>query len=236
MSIFENIRAITFDVAGTLLDPHPSVGETYAAALALFGHHADSTELQRRFVRAFKQVNAGPRGGILNREGWSQIVELTFEGLCPPETLPELFEELWLGYARPTSWRMLPGVHEILGLLRERGYRLGILSNNDERLLGLLKALELDVYFDAVILSSVVGAGKPRREMFAAAEQALGVAPEHLLHIGDTPHEDIAGALNAGWRVVQVGKKSAFVNERGEPTPGVPRMDGLPELAASLAE
>lgn len=173
--MFSHIRAVTFDVAGTLLAPQPSVGELYAAALANFGGHADPAEVQARFVRAFKQVNAGPRGGILER-------------------------------------------------LKARGLKLGILSNNDERLRRLLAALELDGYFDTLVLSAEVGAGKPSPAMFATAQERLGELPEHLMHIGDTPLEDIAGALAAGWTAVQVG-------HRGELLPGAHRFDGLPELA-----
>ncbi|MDP0495993.1 MAG: HAD-IA family hydrolase [Verrucomicrobiota bacterium JB024] len=225
--MFSHIRAVTFDVAGTLLAPQPSVGELYAAALANFGGRAEPAEVQARFVRAFKQVNAGPRGGILNRSGWREIVELTFEGLCPPEKLDALFDELWESFARPASWRLLPGVHTILDRLKARGLKLGILSNNDERLRRLLTALELDGYFDTLVLSAEVGAGKPSPAMFATAQERLGESPEHLMHIGDTPHEDIAGALAAGWTAVQVG-------HRGELLPGAHRFDGLPELADCL--
>ncbi len=240
---FAGIRAVTFDVAGTLLVPHPSVGELYARALQKFGGRAEPDEIQQRFGRAFKQVNAGPRGGILDRPGWHEIVELTFAGLCPPEKVDDLFEALWEGFARAESWRVLPGTRELLTALRGHDYKLGILSNNDERLRRLLAALQLDATFDALILSAEVGAGKPDRAMFEAAEQALGEEPEHLLHIGDTPHEDIAGALAAGWRAIQIGerlfpsdKPGPETNDTSELPANLWRVKDLGELADCLAD
>ena len=63
--------------------------------------------------------------------------------------------------------------HAILDRLQARGVKLGILSNNDERLRRLLAALELDGYFDTLVLSAEVGAGKPSPAMFATAQERL---------------------------------------------------------------
>jgi phosphoglycolate phosphatase-like HAD superfamily hydrolase len=51
----KDIKAITFDVGGTLIEPFPSVGHIYAEIAAQHGHGKFSPEeLNRRFVRAWK--------------------------------------------------------------------------------------------------------------------------------------------------------------------------------------
>ena len=51
---------------------------------------------------------------------------------------------------------------------------------------------------DAVIDSSVVGVAKPDPGIFAIALERCGVAPEHAIHVGDTPAADVDGARAAG--------------------------------------
>ena len=46
--------------------------------------------------------------------------------------------------------------------------------------------------------SSVVGVAKPDPRIFAIALERLGVAPEHAIHVGDTPAADVDGAIAAG--------------------------------------
>ena len=50
------IRAVTFDVGGTLIQPWPSVGHVYAEVAALHGYRAlDAEQLNRRFAAAWRQ-------------------------------------------------------------------------------------------------------------------------------------------------------------------------------------
>jgi putative hydrolase of the HAD superfamily len=49
-----------------------------------------------------------------------------------------------------------------------------------------------------------VGHAKPRPEIFAAAVETLGVAPNEILHIGDNERTDVRGALAAGFRAVRL--------------------------------
>src|SRR5580704_6359300 len=76
------IRAITFDVGGTLLQPWPSVGDVYAGVAARHGVNIQPAALDQRFARAWrarKQFNHG-------RDEWAALVDETFAGLleCPP--------------------------------------------------------------------------------------------------------------------------------------------------------
>ena len=61
-----------------------------------------------------------------------------------------------------------------------------------------LSRIGLDHYFHARIDAKRFGAAKPDRGIFLAAAAAAATQPEYMLHIGDHPHQDVFGALNAG--------------------------------------
>ena len=92
--------------------------------------------------------------------------------------------------------------HDALARLRAAGLRLGIVSNSDGRVDQALSAAGLREYFDVVIDSSVFGTEKPDPAIFRAALQALDVAPEEALYVGDLYDVDVVGARAAGMEAV----------------------------------
>jgi len=99
-----------------------------------------------------------------------KLVEECFSGVLPCRHLPpQLFDALYERFAQPDVWRIYDDVHPTLQGLRQRGYRLGVISNWDERLHLLLERLDLSRYLDAVVLSSDVGATKPSPGFFQRA-------------------------------------------------------------------
>lgn len=85
-----------------------------------------------------------------------------------------------------------------LAIVSDTGFASG---RAQDRLLerdGLLGAFRHRIY------SCDVGHTKPRREMFAAALEALAVEPHEVLHIGDLERTDIRGALDAGLRAIRL--------------------------------
>ncbi len=73
----------------------------------------------------------------------------------------------------------------------------------------LAAAIErLGLRFDAVITSEAVRCYKPAPEIFQAAIQKLGVAPDRLLHIGDSLHSDVGGAARVGIKTVWICRDS----------------------------
>jgi HAD superfamily hydrolase (TIGR01509 family) len=69
-----------------------------------------------------------------------------------------------------------------------------------------LEKLEIKDRFQAVIISSEVGAGKPQPALFLAACREMGVKPEETLFIGDDENRDIAGAAGVGMKTILIGK------------------------------
>ena len=108
--------------------------------------------------------------------------------------------------------------HALLDSLRERGLRTGLVSNafdpgwllhNDLERMGIADRLNVAVF------SSEVGKRKPHQAIFAAALDALGVAAERALFVGDRRFEDVRGAKEVGMTTVQAYWFRADDDERG---------------------
>ncbi|WP_309385215.1 HAD-IA family hydrolase [Cerasicoccus frondis] len=206
----EGIQAITFDAAGTLIEPYPSVGEVYAEELAKLGYPLSADLLNDRFRTSFKAQKSSKPEVVLDRDSWRAIVAGTLAGLTPTDTFDAQFDALWNAFAQPERWRLLPGVESTLAQLHAHGQRLFVLSNNDSRLRGIIDGLGIGQYFEAIFISAELGAEKPSPRIFELVREAIGVDASELLHVGDSPVEDIQGALDAGWWAALVGPKAGL--------------------------
>ncbi|GLQ49328.1 hydrolase [Dyella flava] len=84
-----------------------------------------------------------------------------------------------------------------------------------------LERIGLHRHFLYQIAARDVGSAKPEAKIFLAAAERLGVAPENILHVGDDPELDVAGARDAGLR-------TAWINRAGHPWPGA--LGAAPDL------
>lgn len=189
-----NIRAITFDIGGTLIEPWPSVGEVYAEVAARYGvKDIDPAPLTGHFMQAWKtRVDFD-----YSHESWFAIIRKTFgdkASRLPPEFYPAVFDR----FAEPDTWLVYDDVLPTLNALRKRGFALGAISNWDDRLRPLLARLELAPYFTSIVVSVEVGAPKPCSRLFRRAAAELKVDPGELLHVGDHYALDVLGAEAIG--------------------------------------
>lgn len=108
---------------------------------------------------------------------------------------------------------LLPGARELIDALTGR-CRLGIITNGFTELQTVrLERTGLKYAFDPVIISEEVGAAKPDAIIFEHAFERMGHPPrEQVLMVGDNPHSDIKGGLNAGIH-------TCWVNSRGHDRP-----------------
>jgi putative hydrolase of the HAD superfamily len=98
-----------------------------------------------------------------------------------------------------------------LAELRGRGLRLAVASNWDWSLPDVLRDAGLLELLDAVVSSAEAGVRKPDARLFALALERVGARPEHAVHVGDSPANDVAGAAAAGIRAVLLRR------DRGRP-------------------
>ena len=208
LSSLAEIQAVTFDVGGTLIEPWPSVGHVYAEVAAKHGdHHFDPEILNRQFAAAWR----AKANFDYSRAAWSELVTKTF---CPPGQGGfeiNFFDQLYERFAHREAWTIYCDVIPALELLRERGLKLAVISNWDERLRPLLGELGLDGYFQFLAISSEIGFHKPSPVIFQEAIRTLGVAPHRTLHIGDSFREDCEGSTQAGLRALLLNRNGQRV-------------------------
>jgi putative hydrolase of the HAD superfamily len=111
-------------------------------------------------------------------------------------------------FGEPARWRAYDDVEPVFARLRARGLTLGIISNWDGRLEGLLGGLGLAKYVDTVVSSACVGLHKPDPRIFELACARLGVAPKEAAHVGDHQYADIVGATAVGMTPVLIDRHS----------------------------
>ncbi len=197
--LFARIKVIFFDAEGTLFTIHPSVGHIYATVGEKFGVKASPEAIQKKFFEIYRKSRnrweAEPESCF---EGWREVFLKTMEAFGRLEDPEAAFKYCYECFARKEFFRTVPEVKETLELLRERGRRLSIISNWDERLRRLLKELALDHYFEEIFISCETGLAKPDPAIFELACRKLDVSPEEALMVGDSLEDDVLGARTAG--------------------------------------
>ena len=203
------IRAVTFDVGGTLIRPWPSVGHVYAEAAAQHGLRNLSPEsLNQSFAAAWR----GKKNFQHTKEGWARLVDQTFAGLCEPPPSRTFFPSIYRRFAEADAWRIYDDTLPALEALASKDIPLAVISNWDERLRPLLRQLRLDRFFETMVVSCEVGFAKPSPVIFDHAAKMLRLQPEQILHVGDSANEDLAGAESAGFQALLIDRDKTAVD------------------------
>src|SRR5258706_7338717 len=207
------IKAIFFDAAGTLFTVNGSVGDIYARLAREHGKDVAVADLEQGFRRYFVAAPTMAFPGAsptqiptLEKQWWETLVRDVFSPLGLFPRFEEYFVALFKFFARAETWKLYPETIGTLEQLKKHGLTLGVISNFDSRLFGLLDGLGIAHFFDLVVISTQVGAAKPAREIFTQALEQAGLQAAEAIHIGDSYKADIIGAQMAGLTPVLVDR------------------------------
>jgi len=199
------LHAIIFDLDDTLLDRNASM-RTYAATAFLesFGACLDTIDVEQ----IYQAIVHADAGGYLTPDEKSMRLRDALTWRNAP-TIEELSQHWEQQYSKSAT--AMPGLFPMLDLLKQNGYKLGIITNGgNERQNEKVDLLNIRPYMDIVLVSGgVIIDGKPVHKpdsrIFHLALEKLGVGATQACYIGDYPQNDIIGATNAGlhaiWRV-----------------------------------
>lgn len=201
------LEAVLFDWGDTLMQ------FAYAPELVAAGHRAglaaigrdDLPELTEHFREEYEPLFWAP--GTIEEIEYPQLVRRLLGDFGLAVDDDELGRFLQAEHDAWAPARLLAAhTHPLLEALRERGLKLALVSNafdpgwllhRDLEHMGLADRLDFSVF------SSEVGMRKPHPAIFERALEALGVAPEHALFVGDRLFEDVRGAAELGMTTVQ---------------------------------
>ncbi len=206
------IKAVIFDLDGTLADSKPTIIRMFQMLFVEFGFPKPSA---RRVAKLEPFGRRKVIEGLLptGKRGDAKLLELMSErcGVIGNELLAEI--------------RPMRGASESLSFIKGRGLKVAVATNRGQTTKRLLELLGLVGYIDAVVTSVDVTEHKPHPEPLLLALRKLGVTREEALFVGDSKVDLQAGAA-AGIKTVLLTKRRA----RG------PRLGALPEVAALLGK
>lgn len=213
------IKAILFDLDDTLIDwgghyishwekiekKHLRGVYDYICQIAP-GFNSTLEVFSRTYVTRTRDAWAAARSTLLAPHLGRILVE-TAEALGAPEGALDLYACLKAyNWGKVDGTEVFPDSVEGLTLLRDRGLKLGLVTNASQPM--LLRDVEmaqhglLDFFPECRFAAADVGYLKPHPNIFAAALDCLGVKPEETIFIGDNPVADIAGAQSVGMKAI----------------------------------
>jgi HAD superfamily hydrolase (TIGR01509 family) len=181
------VRAVIFDLDGTLINSYDAHVESFRRALSRFDLIINEEEIYRRFGKPAKQI----------------IKEIL------PETqhrhIDDIVRYKRLEYIETSKdIQIFDGVETLLKHLKDKGIRICLATSADKpSVIRVVNKFNLEDYFDVIISSNDVKEAKPNPEMFIQASKRLEVEPKNCLVIGDSPF-DIIAAKKADMKIIIV--------------------------------
>ncbi len=134
-------------------------------------------------------------------------------------------EELLRGLLASLRFVAFDDARDALLAVRAHGVRVVVVSNWDVSVLEVLEQTGLAPLLDGAVSSATIGAAKPSPVVFEHALSLAGAGAADAVHVGDSPSEDVAGALAAGITPVLIDRAGG-----GSRVAGVRTIRSLHEL------
>lgn len=235
MDIQKRFAAVIFDLDGTLRHDMPPATETsfdYAVELGA-PDHPDQRRQAMRWVHYYWAQSPELADDLqrfnnqLSQDFWTFYTGRTLRQLgCSCEQADQLASQVQIFMEEHyTPQDIVPDdVHTTLRALKDKGLRLGVVSNRSNSFLDLLKKHNVAAYFDLVLAAGEINAWKPDPLIFTYAAHCMRIAAQDALYVGDNYYADIVGAQNAGMPAVLFDPRGVF------PATLCPRIDQLSDL------
>jgi len=189
------IKAVIFDMFETLVTLFE--GRTYFSENMAGDIGEDLTSFRKAWHMSEHDRSIGK---MTMKEGIGDTLRRL--GRYDEETVNMLFEKR-LAALGDTFAAIPQGSPDLLKELKERGIRIGLITNtfSDER--DFIRRSELFPYFDSAMISFEQGVMKPDPSMYLKIMDELGVSPEECLYVGDGGSRELYAARELGMNAVQ---------------------------------
>ena len=202
------VRAVVFDVDFTLAKPGPDLGpEGYQRLGERHGLVLDPVLYDDARRAALVDLKRHPELDH-DEEIWIRFTQRIIEGMGGAGDTYSAAVEMERAWAHAHHFELYEDALPTLAALRDRGLRLGLLSNSARDLEEFVIHHGLSV--DAVLTSRAHGKTKPHEGIFRRMLELLEVFPADALMVGDTIEDDVEGAEAVGMRAVLVDREGRY--------------------------
>ena len=220
------VKAVLFDVDFTLFRPGPELGpEGYRRLGERHGLTLDPARYEDARHSALDELQRHPELEH-DAELWLRFTEQVVRGMGGDADGARACAADMVGaWERHENFSLYDDVPPTLAALRERGLRIGLVSNGQRDLDEFVRHHALDV--DASLSSRAHGKVKPHESIFLAVLELLGVEATETAMVGDTPTDDVEGARALGIRAFLLDREGRFPDAEA-------RLTDLRQLPAAL--
>lgn len=195
------IRAVLFDLDGTLLDRRQSLEQFIHNQYNRFASHLMSIGKLEYCSRFLELDNNGYT--------WKDKVYATLLYEYNITTLTP--EQLLHDYITNFQHHCIPfqNMYELLQRLTQQNIKIGIITNGfTDFQMNNLRALNIHTYTNTILVSEAEGIKKPHPEIFERALKKLDVRTTECLYVGDHPENDVLSSERVG--ILGVWKRDSF--------------------------
>lgn len=215
----DNIKALFFDVFGTLVDWRTSIASEAQTILEPLGYRIDWFAFADAWRGEYQTGMEEVRSGRIPFSRLDVIHRRNLDRILPRFELEKVAEEhivaLNLAWHRLDAWPDVPG-----GLARLRTkFWLGPVSNGNISLIVDL-ARRNDMPWDAILGAEIAGDYKPKPRVYLAACEAFDLPPERCMMVA-AHSNDLVAAANCGLKTAHIARPNEKGPGKGESAPSV---------------
>jgi 2-haloacid dehalogenase len=222
MPIPKHVSFVTFDVYGTLIDWETGIFDAFTAEAARDDFEIDRAELMSLFHEISREIEGG------SYELYAEVLRRTAIEIAKRISWP--LEPSRSGFL-PDSvqrWKPFRETNAQLAKLAKK-YRLGLLSNIDDKLLGQTRR-HIPIDFDLVVTAQQVRSYKPEPAHFTECARRIG-GKRGWVHVSTSYYHDIVPCVKQRVPVIWVNRnKESLEASQRKPTAEVPNLKEAAKL------
>jgi HAD superfamily hydrolase (TIGR01509 family) len=217
------VEAVLFDLGGTLIET-AEIPHVMKRILEERGINRSLEEITYAWKEAEKGLDFRDLATLLDKfwVQWNLRILGNLQVTTKTQILAEFIATHWWDYCNIAIY---PDAEKILPLLKDRNLKVGVVTNGlqsdvDE----ILVRVNLQNFFDVVVVIDTLRKMKPDVEVFHYALQELKTAPSNAIFIGDEVEADYRGAQRSGLTAYLIDRKGEVHDEN------LNRMSSLDDL------
>jgi 2-haloacid dehalogenase len=216
MPIPKNVTFVTFDVYGTLIDRDTGIYEAFSKEAARDGVELDRAELLANFREISREIEGG------SYELYAEVLRRT--AIAVAERMEWRLEPSRSGFLPDSvqKWKPFRETNTQLAKLAKK-YKLGLLSNIDDKLLGQTRR-HIPIDFDLVVTAQQVRSYKPDPAHFTECARRMG-GKRGWVHVAASHYHDVVPCVKQRVPVIWVNRnKETLDSSQRKPTAEVPNL------------